>query len=67
MSAESKVRTIHDFHAESAAGKKLVVLTAYDALFARLLALFAVLLALGARRIAVGGGGKRGRRYGTGQ
>src|SRR5690242_3865873 len=38
MSAETKVRTIHDFHAVAAAGKKLVVLTAYDALFARLLA-----------------------------
>jgi 3-methyl-2-oxobutanoate hydroxymethyltransferase len=38
MSAESKVKTIHDVHAAQAAGRKLVMLTAYDALFAKILA-----------------------------
>lgn len=38
MSAETKVRTIHDVHAATIAGKKLAMLTCYDALFARLLA-----------------------------
>lgn len=38
MSAETKVKTIHDVHAATIAGKKLAMLTCYDALFARLLA-----------------------------
>ncbi|HEX7919252.1 MAG TPA: 3-methyl-2-oxobutanoate hydroxymethyltransferase [Gemmatimonadales bacterium] len=38
MSAETKVKTIHDVHAATIAGRKLVMLTCYDALFARLLA-----------------------------
>ena len=38
MSAETRVKTIHDIHAVTRAGKKLVALTCYDALFARLLA-----------------------------
>ncbi|HEU4569144.1 MAG TPA: 3-methyl-2-oxobutanoate hydroxymethyltransferase [Gemmatimonadales bacterium] len=38
MSAETRVRTIRDFHAAHQAGKKLAVLTCYDALFARILA-----------------------------
>ncbi|HVX89574.1 MAG TPA: 3-methyl-2-oxobutanoate hydroxymethyltransferase [Gemmatimonadales bacterium] len=38
MSAETRVRTIHDVHAATIAGRKLVMLTCYDALFARLLA-----------------------------
>ncbi|HTK55689.1 MAG TPA: 3-methyl-2-oxobutanoate hydroxymethyltransferase [Gemmatimonadales bacterium] len=38
MSAETKVKTIHDVHAATIAGRKLVMLTCYDALFAKLLA-----------------------------
>ncbi len=38
MSAETRVRTIHDVHAATIAGRKLVMLTCYDALFARLVA-----------------------------
>jgi 3-methyl-2-oxobutanoate hydroxymethyltransferase len=38
MSAETKVKTIRDVHAAQTAGRKLVMLTAYDALFAKLLA-----------------------------
>ena len=38
MSAEAKVKTIHDVHAATIAGRKLVMLTCYDALFAKLLA-----------------------------
>lgn len=38
MSAETKVKTIHDVHAAQTAGRKLVMLTAYDALFAKILA-----------------------------
>ena len=38
MSAETRVKTIHDVHAATIAGRKLVMLTCYDALFAKLLA-----------------------------
>ena len=38
MSAETRVKTIHDIHAATIAGRKLVMLTCYDALFAKLLA-----------------------------
>jgi 3-methyl-2-oxobutanoate hydroxymethyltransferase len=38
MSAETRVKTIHDVHAATEAGRKLVMLTCYDALFAKLLA-----------------------------
>ncbi len=38
MSAGTRVKTIHDVHAAPLAGRKLVMLTCYDALFAKLLA-----------------------------
>lgn len=47
MSAETKVKTIHDVHAATIAGKKLAMLTCYDALFARLLAPYVDILLVG--------------------
>ena len=47
MSAETRVKTIHDIHAATIAGRKLVMLTCYDALFARLLAPYVDTLLVG--------------------
>lgn len=47
MSAETKVKTIHDVHAATIAGRKLVMLTCYDALFAKLLAPYVDILLVG--------------------